>query len=157
MILIVKGRSRMREHLFFSFLVVPGDGNVRFYYFSSFPHAGTPIFFVFACSRGREQAFFRNPGVPGVGNELFRSFGAPRKAVVPCINSFRCAPTVFLFMLPFASGVNMKGRCARLCFKTRRKAGHRHKNYTDNKSHYNYLPNKTNNPLALFVCLCRAR
>ena len=57
MILIVKGRSRMREHLFFSFLVVPGDGNVRFYYFSSFPHAGTPIFFVFACSRGRERAF----------------------------------------------------------------------------------------------------
>lgn len=71
MILIVKGRSRMREHLFFSFLVVPGGGNVRFYYFSSFPHAGNPIFFVFARSRGREQAFFRNPGVPGGGNEEF--------------------------------------------------------------------------------------
>ena len=71
MILIVKGRSRMREHLFFSFLVVPGVGNVRFYYFSSFPHAGNPIFFVFARSRGREQAFFRNPGVPGGGNEEF--------------------------------------------------------------------------------------
>ena len=48
----------MREHLFFLFLVVPGGGNVRFYYFSSFPHAGNPIFFIFACSRGREQAFF---------------------------------------------------------------------------------------------------
>ena len=48
----------MREHLFFTFLVVPGIGNVHFYYFSSFPHAGNPIFFVFACSRGREQAFF---------------------------------------------------------------------------------------------------
>ena len=71
MILIVKGCSRMREHLFFSFLVVPGVGNVRFYYFSSFPHAGNPIFFVFACSRGREQAFFRNPAVPGVGNAEF--------------------------------------------------------------------------------------
>ena len=69
MILIVKGRSRMREHLFFLFLVVPGVGNVRFYCFSSFPHAGTLIFFVFACSRGREQVFFRNPGIPGVGNE----------------------------------------------------------------------------------------
>ena len=61
----------MREHLFFSFLVVPGVGNVRFYYFSSFLHAGTPIFFVFACSRGREQAFFRNPAIPGGGNEEF--------------------------------------------------------------------------------------
>ena len=69
--MIVKGRSRMREHLFFLFLVVPGVGNVRFCYFSSFPHAGTLIFFVFACSRPREQAFFRNPGVPGVGNEEF--------------------------------------------------------------------------------------
>ena len=69
MILIVKGCSRMREHLFFLFLVVPGVGNVRFYYFSSFPHAGTLIFFVFACSRPREQAFFRNPTVPEVGNE----------------------------------------------------------------------------------------
>ena len=58
MILIVKGRSRMREHLFFSFLVVPGVGNVRFYYFSSFPHAGNPIFSVFACSRGRERGVF---------------------------------------------------------------------------------------------------
>lgn len=61
----------MREHLFFSFLVVPGVGNVRFYYFSSFPHAGTLIFFRFClfpgagtsffqksgCSRGRERAF----------------------------------------------------------------------------------------------------
>lgn len=71
MILIVKGCSRMREHLFFSFLVVPGVGNVRFCCFSSFPHAGTPIFFVFACSRGREQAFFRNSAVPGGGNEEF--------------------------------------------------------------------------------------
>ena len=61
----------MREHLFFTFLVVPGVGNVLFYYFSSFPHAGNPIFFVFARSRGREQAFFRNPGVPGGGNEEF--------------------------------------------------------------------------------------
>lgn len=69
--MIVKGRSRMREHLFFTFLVVPGVGNVHFYYFSSFPHAGNPIFFVFACSRPREQAFFRNPGVPGGGNEEF--------------------------------------------------------------------------------------
>ena len=69
--MIVKGRSRMWEHLFFTFLVVPGVGNVRFYYFSSFPHAGNPIFFVFACSRGREQAFFRNPAVPGVGNAEF--------------------------------------------------------------------------------------
>ena len=71
MILIVKGRSRMREHLFFLFLVIPGGGNVRCYCFSSFPHAGNPIFFVFACSRGREQTFFRNPAVPGVGNEEF--------------------------------------------------------------------------------------
>lgn len=71
MILIVKGRSRMREHLFFSFLVVPGVENARFYYFSSFPHAGNPIFFVFACSRLREQAFFRNPIVPGVGNKAY--------------------------------------------------------------------------------------
>lgn len=71
MILIVKGCSRMREHLFFLFLVVPGVGNVRFYYFSSFPHAGTLIFFVFACSRPREQAFFRNPTVPGGGNEAY--------------------------------------------------------------------------------------
>ena len=69
--MIVKGRSRMREHLFFLFLVVPGVGNVRFYYFSSFPHAGNPIFFVFACSRLREQAFFRNPIVPGVGNKAY--------------------------------------------------------------------------------------
>ena len=61
----------MREHLFFTFLVVPGVGNVRFYYFSSFPHAGNPIFFVFARSRGREQAFFRNPGVPGGRNKAF--------------------------------------------------------------------------------------
>ena len=61
----------MREHLFFSFLVVPGVGNVRFYCFSSFPHAGNPFFFVFACSRGREQTFFRNPGIPRVGNEEF--------------------------------------------------------------------------------------
>ncbi len=69
--MIVKGCSRMREHLFFLFLVVPGVGNVRFYYFSSFPHAGTLIFFVFACSRPREQAFFRNPTVPGGGNEEY--------------------------------------------------------------------------------------
>ena len=47
----------MREHLFFTFLVVPGVGNVRFYYFSSFPHAGNPIF-----------SFLL---VPGVGNKLF--------------------------------------------------------------------------------------
>ena len=57
MILIVKGCSRMREYLFFSVLVVPGGGNVRFYCFSSFPHAGTLIF-----------SFLL---VPGVGNKLF--------------------------------------------------------------------------------------
>ena len=61
----------MREHLFFLFLVVPGVGNVRFYYFSSFPHAGNPIFFVFACSRGREQAFSEIRLFPGSGTRRF--------------------------------------------------------------------------------------
>ena len=47
----------MREHLFFSFLVVPGVGNAHFFRFCLFPGSGTSFFQKSGCSRGRERAF----------------------------------------------------------------------------------------------------
>lgn len=75
MILIVKGRSRMREHLFFSFLVVPGVGNVRFYCFSSFPHAGNPIFSFLPVPGGGNKLFSEIRLFPGSGTRSFFSIG----------------------------------------------------------------------------------
>ena len=65
----------MREHLFFSFLVVPGVGNVRFYYFSSFPHAGDPIFSFLLVPGGGNKLFSEIRLFPGSGTRSFFSIG----------------------------------------------------------------------------------
>ena len=71
MILIVKGCSRMREHLFFSFLVVRPWTNACFFRFGLFARGRSCVFLILGCSPVDERMFFSFSAVRPWANGIF--------------------------------------------------------------------------------------